>query len=147
MKDLGANVVRVHLQLGKFMMDADRPNEKSLDRLGRLLTLAERTGPLPRPDRPGLLPQEGRARLVRRALGIRALGRPGPLLGGGRPALRREPRRLLLRPDERAGRPRQAGRPATGSPAPSAASTSSSSSRSTRRTGPGPRSPASGSTR
>ena len=44
MKDLGANVVRVHLQLGKFMIDANRPDEKSLDRLGRLLTLAERTG-------------------------------------------------------------------------------------------------------
>ncbi len=44
MKDLGANVVRVHLQLGKFMADANRPDEKSLDRLGRLLTLAERTG-------------------------------------------------------------------------------------------------------
>jgi hypothetical protein len=44
MKRLGANVVRVHLQLGKFMTAADRPDDKALDRLGRLLDLAERTG-------------------------------------------------------------------------------------------------------
>jgi Cellulase (glycosyl hydrolase family 5) len=42
MKQLGANVVRVHLQFGKFMTTADRPNEKSLDRLGDLLKLAEK---------------------------------------------------------------------------------------------------------
>ncbi len=41
MKHLGANVVRVHLQLGKFMESAERPNEKALRRLGRLLELAE----------------------------------------------------------------------------------------------------------
>ena len=44
MKELGANVVRVHLQLGKFMESADAPNQKSLDQLARLLKLAERTG-------------------------------------------------------------------------------------------------------
>lgn len=43
-KDLGANVVRVHLQLGKFMAAADRPNPAALDRLGKLLALAEREG-------------------------------------------------------------------------------------------------------
>jgi hypothetical protein len=42
MKKLGANVVRVHLQLGKFMDAADRANEKALGRLGKLLELAER---------------------------------------------------------------------------------------------------------
>jgi hypothetical protein len=42
MKQLGANVVRVHLQLGKFMETADTPNQKSLDQLARLLKLAER---------------------------------------------------------------------------------------------------------
>ena len=42
MKDLGENVVRVHLQLGKFMNDAKHLNDASLDRLGRLLALAER---------------------------------------------------------------------------------------------------------
>ncbi|HEX5269657.1 MAG TPA: cellulase family glycosylhydrolase [Gemmataceae bacterium] len=42
MKKLGANVVRVHLQLGKFMDGADRPNGKALDRLGKLLRLAEK---------------------------------------------------------------------------------------------------------
>src|SRR5262245_58665387 len=42
MKELGANVVRVHLQLGKFMDGPDKPNDKALDRLGKLLELAER---------------------------------------------------------------------------------------------------------
>jgi Cellulase (glycosyl hydrolase family 5) len=44
MKELGANVVRVHLQLGKFMVDAGRADEKRLERLGRLLDLAGRLG-------------------------------------------------------------------------------------------------------
>jgi hypothetical protein len=44
MKALGANVVRVHPQLGKFMATADRPNEGALERLGRLVELAEATG-------------------------------------------------------------------------------------------------------
>jgi hypothetical protein len=42
MKKLGANVVRIHLQLGKFMDAADKPNEKALDRLGKLVGLAEK---------------------------------------------------------------------------------------------------------
>ncbi len=41
---LGANVVRVHLQFGKFMRDAATPDEKSLAQLSRLLALAEETG-------------------------------------------------------------------------------------------------------
>jgi Cellulase (glycosyl hydrolase family 5) len=44
MRKLGANVVRVHLQLGRFMESADRPNVKALDRLAKLLDLAERCG-------------------------------------------------------------------------------------------------------
>ena len=44
MKDLGANVVRVHLQLGKFMNGPAEPNPRSLDRLAKLLALAEQTG-------------------------------------------------------------------------------------------------------
>ena len=43
-KELGANVVRVHLQLAKFMDTADRPNAANLARLGQLLQLAEETG-------------------------------------------------------------------------------------------------------
>jgi hypothetical protein len=42
MRRLGANVVRVHLQFGKFMAAADRPNTAALDRLVKLLRLAER---------------------------------------------------------------------------------------------------------
>jgi hypothetical protein len=42
MKKLGAKVVRVHLQLGKFMAGPEKPNGKALDRLGKLLGLAER---------------------------------------------------------------------------------------------------------
>lgn len=44
MKALGANVVRVHLQFGKFMDGPDRPDVRALARLGRLLDLAEQTG-------------------------------------------------------------------------------------------------------
>jgi len=42
MRDLGANVVRIHLQLGKFMKGPDEPNAPALDRLARVLRLAER---------------------------------------------------------------------------------------------------------
>jgi hypothetical protein len=44
MKKLGANVVRIHLQLGRFMERADKPNHKALEQLGRLVKLAERNG-------------------------------------------------------------------------------------------------------
>jgi hypothetical protein len=42
MKKLGANVVRVHLQVGKFMDAPDKANDKALDRLAILLRLAEK---------------------------------------------------------------------------------------------------------
>ncbi len=42
MKTLGANVIRVHLQLGKFMERPETANDKSLDRLAKLVALAER---------------------------------------------------------------------------------------------------------
>jgi Cellulase (glycosyl hydrolase family 5) len=42
MKQLGANVVRVHLQFGKFMDATEKPNAKSLDRLSDVLKLAEK---------------------------------------------------------------------------------------------------------
>ena len=41
---LGADVVRVHLQFGKFMDTAEKPNEKNLDQLSKLVELAEKTG-------------------------------------------------------------------------------------------------------
>ncbi|MBN2022883.1 MAG: cellulase family glycosylhydrolase [Pirellulales bacterium] len=44
MKRLGANVVRVHLQFGWFMQDAQTPNAQALDQLGHLLRLAEEIG-------------------------------------------------------------------------------------------------------
>jgi len=44
MKGLGANIVRVHLQLGKFMKGLDQPDAHALDRLANLVTLAEQTG-------------------------------------------------------------------------------------------------------
>jgi len=44
MRDLGANVVRVHLQFGRFMTAADEPDEAALAQLARLLDLAEETG-------------------------------------------------------------------------------------------------------
>jgi hypothetical protein len=44
MKKLGANVVRIHLQLGKFMDGPAKPNARALARLGKLLALAQRLG-------------------------------------------------------------------------------------------------------
>jgi hypothetical protein len=44
MRELGANVVRVHLQVGKFLSDEQTVNEGALERLGMLLALAEREG-------------------------------------------------------------------------------------------------------
>ena len=44
MKKLGANVVRVHLQFGRFMQSADKSNPKALDQLERLVGLAETDG-------------------------------------------------------------------------------------------------------
>lgn len=41
---LGANCVRIHLQLGKFMDAPNRPNAAALDRLAKLVKLAEQTG-------------------------------------------------------------------------------------------------------
>src|SRR6185436_3242763 len=42
MRELGANVVRVHLQFGKFMQSASKADAHSLHQLQRLLDLAER---------------------------------------------------------------------------------------------------------
>lgn len=44
MKLLGANVVRIHLQFHRFMIDVDTPNEASLNRLSQLVDLAEQEG-------------------------------------------------------------------------------------------------------
>lgn len=43
-KALGANVVRIHLQLGKSMKTAKQPDQVNLKQLTKLLELAERTG-------------------------------------------------------------------------------------------------------
>src|SRR5687768_3702635 len=37
MRELGANVVRVHLQFGRFMTSAEEPNAQSLDKLKQLI--------------------------------------------------------------------------------------------------------------
>jgi hypothetical protein len=42
MRERGANVVRVHLQLARFMDAPDAPNAEALERLGQLVALAER---------------------------------------------------------------------------------------------------------
>lgn len=44
MKGLGANVVRIHLQFGRFMKGPAEPNQDALKQLARLLRLAEATG-------------------------------------------------------------------------------------------------------
>jgi hypothetical protein len=43
MKQLGANTVRIHLQVARFMTSATEPNRESLDQLKRLIHLAEET--------------------------------------------------------------------------------------------------------
>ncbi|MHC4517265.1 MAG: cellulase family glycosylhydrolase [Planctomycetota bacterium] len=43
-KDLGANVVRVHLQVAAFLDGPQEPNDTALAQLARLLTLAVQTG-------------------------------------------------------------------------------------------------------
>lgn len=43
-KQIGGNIVRVHLQFGRFMEGSDKPNAAALQQLGRLLQLAEATG-------------------------------------------------------------------------------------------------------
>ena len=42
MKELGANVVRIHLQLSKFMINPEKPNQKALRHLKCLLKMAEK---------------------------------------------------------------------------------------------------------
>jgi len=44
MKALGANVVRIHLQLAKFMASPEKPNQAALGQLARLVGLTEETG-------------------------------------------------------------------------------------------------------
>ena len=44
MHGLGANVVRVHLQVARFMEAPDRANTKTLDQFSRLIDFADRTG-------------------------------------------------------------------------------------------------------
>jgi len=44
MKRLGATVVRVHLQFGRFMTTPNQPNAASLENLAKLLKLAKRLG-------------------------------------------------------------------------------------------------------
>jgi hypothetical protein len=43
MRALGANVVRIHLQLGRFLQSAEEPDPAALAKLAALLALAERT--------------------------------------------------------------------------------------------------------
>lgn len=43
-KALGGNVVRIHLQVGKFMEGPNQPNSSALDKLEDILALAEATG-------------------------------------------------------------------------------------------------------
>ena len=44
MKKLGANLARVHLQFSKFMTSADTPDAAALEKLKKLVSLAEKTG-------------------------------------------------------------------------------------------------------
>ena len=61
---LGANVVRVHLQFGKFLRAPDQPDRAALAQLARLLDARSRDRHLPRHHRAGLLPTGRRAAVV-----------------------------------------------------------------------------------
>jgi hypothetical protein len=43
-KQLGANVVRIHLQVGRFMKSPDQPSDAALQQLSRLLALGQQHG-------------------------------------------------------------------------------------------------------
>lgn len=44
MRKLGANVVRIHLQVGRFLEAPDKPNTQALQRLSKLVDVAEKEG-------------------------------------------------------------------------------------------------------
>ena len=44
MKEMGLNVVRIHLQVGRFMDSPTQPNANALERLAELLHVAEERG-------------------------------------------------------------------------------------------------------
>ncbi|HET6406413.1 MAG TPA: cellulase family glycosylhydrolase [Chthoniobacteraceae bacterium] len=43
-KQMGGNVVRIHLQFNRFMESADKPNKKAFSLLAKMVKLAEETG-------------------------------------------------------------------------------------------------------
>ena len=83
MKELGANVVRIHLQFGKFMDSPTKLRQHSLNQLSRLVKLAEQTG-LYLDLRSRLLPQKGRAGMVRQVERAAAMAGADRVLGSGR---------------------------------------------------------------
>ena len=96
MKDLGATVVRIHIQVNKFLRSPDEPNAESLSLLKKLLDVATRNKLALDITGLGLLPQEGRPRVVRCARRGRPMEGAGAVLVGRRRCLREQPGRLLL---------------------------------------------------
>ena len=100
MKAMGANVVRIHLQFGKFMPQRGRPDERQLARLDELVRLAEETGLYldltglgcyHKPDVPAWYDKLPASKRWAAA---------GQILGFDRPAYGAKSGNLLLRPDE-----------------------------------------------
>ena len=93
MKDLGANVVRVHLQLGKFMKARPSPIREVARPAGEAAGSGRADRPVPGSDRPGLLSQDatcppGTTRSMSRRGGPSrpGSGRPSPpAVPGARP--------------------------------------------------------------
>jgi hypothetical protein len=80
-RSLGANTLRVYLELEAFMNGPNQPNRRALAALSALRR-GRAPARLPRPDRQ---PRVARpARLVRRPPGTGSLGGAGALLAGGR---------------------------------------------------------------
>ena len=104
---LGANVVRIHLQFGKFMNSPTEPNAENLDRLRRLVLFAESQGLYLDITGLGSYRKRDVPRWYDELDEARPLVRAGEFLGSDRENPRRPPRRLLLRPRQRAGHPRR----------------------------------------
>ena len=81
MKELGANVVRIHLQFGKFMRSPTEPRQHSLDQLRRLLQVGRTDRVVHRSDGTWLLPQTRRAAVVRRVERTGSMEGTGSILG------------------------------------------------------------------
>ncbi len=106
MKQLGANVVRIHLQFGRFMESPTVPRQHSLRQLARLVKLAERTGLYLDLTGLGCYHKQDVPEWYDKLSEQETLGGANRVLGSDCQGVCTESRRFLLRLDERTGGPR-----------------------------------------